>query len=61
MTEMEKQKLTGPLNDGILHTRNLILRLMCLIYMIAFATFYYQSPGKLFMLLSVAKVENLLC
>lgn len=33
-------------NDGILYTRHLILRLMCGAYIIAFSAFYYQSRGK---------------
>lgn len=33
------------LNDGTLYTRNLLLRGMCLIYLMAFVGFYYQSPG----------------
>lgn len=34
------------LGDGILHTRNLILRGMCAIYLMAFIAFHHQSPGK---------------
>lgn len=37
------------LNDGTLYTRNLLLRGMCLIYLMAFVGFYYQSPGKIMM------------
>lgn len=34
------------INDGMLHTRNVILRCICAAYLIAFASFYHQSPGK---------------
>lgn len=34
------------INDGMLQTRNAILRSMCAVYLIAFASFYYQSPGE---------------
>lgn len=39
------------LNDGTLYTRNLLLRGMCLIYLMAFVGFYYQSPGKIRMIM----------
>lgn len=32
-------------NDGVLNTRNLILRCLSVVYLCAFLTFYYQSPG----------------
>lgn len=34
------------LSDGTLQTRNLLLRGMCLIYLMAFVGFYYQSRGE---------------
>lgn len=34
------------LNDGTLYTRNLLLRGVAAIYMMAFLGFYYQSPGN---------------
>lgn len=52
MSERKRIIKTPVVNDGILHTRNLILRLMCGVYLAAFSSFYYQSPGyKLFHLL----------
>lgn len=48
--EIEKPQLPPvQLKDGsgVTYTRNLILRGICAIYLIAFVTFYYQSPGKL--------------
>lgn len=35
-----------PFNDGTLHTRNLMLRGVAAIYLMAFVGFYHQSPGK---------------
>lgn len=35
------------LTDDITFTRNLILRGIAAIYLVAFLTFYYQSPGKI--------------
>lgn len=35
-----------PLNDGTLYTRNLLLRGMSAVYMMAFLGFYHQSRGK---------------
>lgn len=32
--------------DGVFFTRNLILRGMSAIYLMAFISFYYQCPGK---------------
>lgn len=32
--------------DGVFYTRNLILRGMSAIYLMAFISFYYQSPGE---------------
>lgn len=39
-------KQQNDLREGVLYTRNLILRAMCGIYLIAFVTFYHQSAGK---------------
>lgn len=33
--------------EGVLYTRNLILRAVSAVYLIAFVTFYHQSAGKL--------------
>lgn len=35
------------INDGMLFTRNTILRGVCAIYLVAFAGFYYQSAGRI--------------
>lgn len=32
--------------EGVLYTRNLILRAVSAVYLIAFVTFYHQSSGK---------------
>lgn len=32
--------------EGVLYTRNLILRAVSAVYLIAFVTFYHQSAGK---------------
>lgn len=54
MTESKKLNTTV-VNDGILDTRNLILRLMCGVYLATFTSFYYQCPGyKLFHVLYAA-------
>lgn len=34
--------------EGVLYTRNLILRAVSAVYLIAFVTFYHQSAGKLY-------------
>lgn len=48
--EYQQRKTTVPplmaLNDGTLYTRNLLLRGISLVYLMAFIAFYYQSPGK---------------
>lgn len=36
--------------EGVLYTRNLILRAVSAVYLIAFVTFYHQSAGKLYFL-----------
>lgn len=41
-----KSNRRSHMTDGVLYTRNLILRGMTAIYLMAFITFYYQSPGK---------------
>lgn len=42
---MTDSKKSNEMSDGITYTRNLILRGMSAIYLIAFVSFYYQSAG----------------
>lgn len=43
MTDAGKSNI---MSDGITYTRNLILRGMAAMYLVAFVSFYYQSSGK---------------
>lgn len=45
-------------NDGTLHTRNLILRGVAGIYLMAFIGFYHQSPGNLVDLFFVIYIQR---
>lgn len=42
---MTDSRKSNEMSDGITYTRNLILRGMSAIYLIAFVSFYYQSAG----------------
>lgn len=45
-SKMTDTRKSNVMSDGITNTRNLILRGMSAIYLIAFVSFYYQSAGK---------------